>query len=101
MLALAGERTYVSDGKTRIATERFAKTKELFTQVKGRGEWNRNQVDAIGNHVRISINEVLINDVTDNGTTQSTRSGIIAFQLHVGKTTMLQLKNIQMTKQIP
>ena len=60
VLALAGERTRVGDGKTRIATEKFAEAKDLFASVKGQGEWNRYRVEATGNHFRITINDVLI-----------------------------------------
>jgi hypothetical protein len=38
VLALAGERTRVGDGKARLATEKFAETKDLFASVKSRGE---------------------------------------------------------------
>lgn len=94
VLALAGERTRVGDGKTRLATEKFAEAKDLFASVKGQGEWNRYRVDATGNHIRITINGVLMSEVTDEGGKQAAKEGIIAFQLHVGKPMKLQLKDL-------
>lgn len=97
VLALAGERTRVGDGKTRISTEKFAEAKELFASVKGQGEWNRYRVDAVGSRIRITINDVLMSDVTDEGEKQSAKDGMIAFQLHVGKPMKLQLKDLKLT----
>lgn len=98
VLALAGERTRVGDGKTRLATEKFADAKDLFAAVKGQGEWNRYRVEATGNHFRISINDVLMCEVTDEGEKQSAKEGIIAFQLHVGKPMKLQLKDLRLRR---
>lgn len=97
VLALAGERTRVGDGKTRLATEQFAEAKELFTKVNGIGEWNRYRVDATGNRIRITINDVLMSEATDEGEKQAAKEGIIAFQLHVGKPMKLQLMDLKLT----
>jgi Domain of Unknown Function (DUF1080) len=97
VLALAGERTRVGDGKTRLSTEKFAEAKDLFAKVNGRGEWNRYRVEATGNHVRISINEVVMCEATDESVSDAARSGILAFQLHVGKPMKLQLKDLKLT----
>lgn len=101
VLALAGERTSVGDGKTRLSTEKFAEAKDLFAKVNGRGEWNRYRVEATGNHVRISINQVVMCEVTDESNNDAARSGILAFQLHVGKPMKLQLKDLKLTPAIP
>lgn len=98
VLALAGERTRVGDGKTRLATEKFAEAKDLFASVKGQGGWNRYRVEATGNRFRISINDVLMSEVTDEGQKQAATEGIIAFQLHVGKPMKLQLKDLKLTQ---
>jgi hypothetical protein len=98
VLALAGERTRVGDGKVRIATERFAEAKDLFASVKGQGEWNRYRVDATGNRFRITINDVMMCEVTDEAEKQAAKEGIIAFQLHVGKPMKLQLKDLRLTR---
>ena len=98
VLALAGERTRVGDGKTRLATEKFAEAKDLFAKVNGNGEWNRYRVDATGNRIRITINDVLMSEVTDEGEKQAAKEGIIAFQLHVGKPMKLQLKDLKLTQ---
>jgi hypothetical protein len=101
VLALSGERTRVGDGKVRLATEKFADSKDLFAKVNGIGEWNRYRVDATGNHIRIAINDVLMSEVTDEGSKQMAKDGIIAFQLHVGKPMKLQLKDLKLTRQTP
>lgn len=98
VLALAGERTRVGDGKTRLATEKFAEAKDLFTKVNGVGEWNRYRVDATGNRIRIIINDTLMSEVTDEGEKQAAKDGIIAFQLHVGKPMKMQLKDLKLTR---
>lgn len=97
VLALAGERTRVGDGKTRLATEKFAVAKDLFAKVNGIGEWNHYRVDATGNHIRITINDTLFCEVVDEGEQQAAKEGIIAFQLHVGKPMKLQLKDLKLT----
>lgn len=98
VLALAGERTRVGDGRTRLATEKFAEARELFAKVNGIGGWNRYRVDAIGNRIRITINDVLMSEVVDEGEKQAAKEGIIAFQLHVGKPMKLQLKDLKLTQ---
>ena len=101
VLALAGERTRVGDGKARLQHERFAEAKELFTAVKGRGEWNRYRVIAQGALMRIAINDVEMCAVTDEGPTRAARSGIIALQLHVGKPMKIQFKDLVLTRSEP
>jgi hypothetical protein len=101
VLALAGERTRVGDGKMRLATEKFAESKDLFASVKGRGEWNRYRVEASGNHFRIAINDVLMCEATDEGEKQAAKDGILAFQLHVGKPMKLQVKDMKLTALMP
>ncbi len=98
VLALAGERTRVGDGKTRIATEKFAEAKDLFTKVNGRGEWKQYRVEATGNRIRITINDVLMSEATDESEKQAAKEGIIAFQLHAGKAMKLQVKDLKLKK---
>ena len=101
VLALAGERTRVGDGKTRLATERIAETKDLFAQVKGRGEWNRYQVVAQGTTTTISINGRLMSQTTDESAQDAATRGILAFQLHVGKAMKIQFRDILLTRLAP
>jgi hypothetical protein len=98
VLALAGERTRVGDGKARPSSERFAETMQLFAAVKGRGEWNRYRVIAHGATMTVSINDTLMCEVTDEGPTQAATSGIVALQLHVGKPMKIQFKDLVLTR---
>jgi hypothetical protein len=101
VLALAGERTRVGDGRTRLHSERVAEAKDLFAAVKGRGEWNHYRVTAQGRTMRIAINQVPMCEVSDESATQAAASGIIAFQLHAGKPMKLQLKELRLTRLEP
>lgn len=101
VLALAGERAWVGDGRTRIRTEHFAEAKDLFTVVKGRGEWNHYQLVAHGNTMTIAINGTLMSQTVDESATQAAKEGIIALQLHVGKAMKIQFKDVVLIPLVP
>jgi hypothetical protein len=48
--------------------------------------------------MRVTINDVLMCEVTDEASKESAKSGTIAFQLHVGKPMTLQLKDLKLTR---
>lgn len=58
------------------------------------GEWNRYRIVAKGNLLQHYINDILMSEVLDEQTNQSTQEGILAFQLHQGPAMKVQFKNI-------
>ncbi|WP_435010099.1 3-keto-disaccharide hydrolase [Tundrisphaera lichenicola] len=66
--------------------------KEKAAALVREGAYNEFVITAKGDHVTISLNGTVVNDVTDP---KFDKSGIIAFQLHVGKPTEIQVKDVE------
>jgi len=60
------------------------------------GEWNEMTIIANGNHLQHFINGKLTADVIDASTTHASKSGVIAFQIHVGKPMTVQFKDVKL-----
>ena len=60
------------------------------------GEWNEMVIIANGNHLQHFINGKLTADVTDASTTHASKSGVIAFQIHVGQPMTVQFKDVKL-----
>jgi len=60
------------------------------------GEWNEMTIIANGNHLQHFINGKLTADVTDTDETKGSKSGVIAFQIHVGKPMTVQFKDVRL-----
>ena len=65
--------------------------KEKAAALVKEGDWNEFVITAKGAHVTIALNGTIVNDVTDE---KFDKSGIIAFQLHVGKPTEIHVKDV-------
>ncbi len=60
--------------------------------------WNRCRLIAKGNHLRHYINGVLMCEVTDNDIANRASSGLIGLQLHAGRPTKVEFRNIRFKK---
>jgi hypothetical protein len=60
------------------------------------GEWNEMTIIANGNHLQHFINGKLTADVIDASTTHASKSGVIAFQIHVGKPMTVRFKDVKL-----
>lgn len=59
-----------------------------------KGEWNDFVIIADGNHIRQFLNGTLTADVLDLDEPRAAKSGVLAFQLHVGPPMRIQFKNV-------
>jgi hypothetical protein len=66
--------------------------KDKVASVVKPDDWNEFVISARGDHITIALNGTTVNDVTDP---KFDKAGIIAFQLHTGKPTEIQLKDIE------
>jgi putative heme-binding domain-containing protein len=57
------------------------------------GDWNRYEIEAVGNHIRTWVNGQPCVDYTDKA---GTRRGIFALQLHAGGPTEVRYRNIKL-----
>ena len=60
------------------------------------GEWNEMTIIANGNHLQHFINGKLTADVIDASTTHAAKSGVLAFQIHVGPPMTVQFKDVKL-----
>ena len=76
-------------GRTLMATpdEGWQRAKEIVLH----GNWNRYEIRAEGDRVRLTLN----GKVTFDGTDDQTKSGIVAIQLHAGPAMQVECRNIR------
>ena len=91
-----GQRNWLGDGKTKKKSEKFAESAELQKHVKGKGEWNKFEVTAKGNHLTHKINGQLMSETFDESEKDAVAEGILAFQLHQGPPMKIQFRNIKL-----
>jgi hypothetical protein len=75
-------------------TGTFGKSEEIQKSFKS-DDWNDYVVIAKGNHLQHFINGVQTADVTDEDEARAAKSGILAFQIHMGEPMTVQFKNIR------
>ena len=96
ILAQRGEKvTIAADGQKSV--EPFADTAELQKSIK-KEDWNQYKVAVHGNNLVHVINGKVMSEVVDNEQGKSTRSGILAFQLHAGPPMMMQIKDVRLKR---
>lgn len=102
ILALRGQRTVIQDvaGQTKVAVVgELAKGPELQAFIR-QDDWNDYLIVANGNHLMHFINNKLMVDVVDNQPTKAAKSGVLAFQIHVGPPMKVQFKDVVL-KRLP
>ncbi len=99
ILGLRGQKTVIgSDHKPKVV-EQFADGAKLQSAVKPE-QWNTYCITARGYHFIHEINGQKMVDVTDDDTAARRRSGLLAFQVHVGPPMKVQFRNIRL-KRLP
>jgi hypothetical protein len=94
LIAGRGEQaTIAADGKRTV--ENLGDPAELLKHFKP-DEWNNYHVICRGPEITISMNGVLMCQITDHRVTKETSRGIIALQMHPGPPMKVQFKNIRM-----
>ena len=98
ILAQRGQKTRITagaDGKTKVETTgSVGKSEEIQAKIKAE-EWNDYVVIAKGNHLQHFINGVPTVDVTDEEAAKAAKTGVLAFQVHVGPPMTVQFKNVR------
>ncbi len=98
ILAQRGQKTRITmgaDGKTKIEPiGSVGKSEEIQAKIKDE-DWNNYVVIAKGNHLQHFINGVPTVDVVDEDTANAAKSGVLAFQVHVGPPMVVQFKDVR------
>lgn len=81
--------------QTREVVASLGDKKELTTHIKG-NDWNKVHLIIKDNHLQHYINGVLMSEVTDLDTINSTKKGFVGVQVHVGPPMKVEYKNIRL-----
>ncbi len=81
--------------QTREVVASLGDKKELTAHIKG-NNWNKVHLIIKDNHLQHYINGVLMSEVTDLDTVNSTKKGFIGVQVHVGPPMKIEYKNIRL-----
>lgn len=94
LIAGRGERAiFAADGKK--TGEPLGDPAGLLKHFK-QGDWNTYHVICRGPEISLSVNGVLMCQITDHHATQAATHGIIALQMHPGPPMKIQFKNIRL-----
>lgn len=85
-----------ADGKHAVEVLATLSTPEAVAAAYKKSEWNDLVIIAEGNHIRQWLNGTLTADALDLDEPRAAKSGVLAFQLHVGPPMTIQYKNIQL-----
>ena len=93
IIAQRGQKIKVAaDGKRAIVGD-FERKKDIKL-----GEWNTYTVQARGNVLTHKVNGVTTSEVVDEQKAKSSRSGVLAIQLHAGSPMKIEVKDIVLTR---
>ncbi len=94
LIAARGENvTIAADGTKEV--RKIGDAAELLKNYKP-GDWNHYTILCIGSNITLSINGVVMCQITDNDTSTAVKNGIIALQMHPGPPMKVQFKNINL-----
>jgi hypothetical protein len=94
ILASRGQKIVIhADGKKEVVGS-LGSAADLQALIK-KEDWNDYVIIAKGNHLQQIINGAPMVDVVDNQVAKAAKSGIIALQLHAGKSMTVQFKDLQ------
>jgi len=99
VLAERGQRVIVGDDHKPKVIEQFGNSDELRKAIHD-SDWNSYRVVGQGPHLIQEINGQKMVDVMDEDATGGRRSGLIAFQLHVGEPMKFEIRNV-LLKRLP
>ena len=90
-LGMRGEKVVISQDGTK-KTSSLGDPKELMSHVR-KNDWNEYRIVAKGSDIQLSINGVVMTEVTDNQEGAAARAGIIGLQMHPGPPMKIQFRN--------
>lgn len=93
VLANRGKKVTIKSDGNKEETGQTCKEEELLASIKNE-DWNEYVIMAKGNHLTQKINGHTTVDVTDEQSDKAKKSGVLAFQLHVGPPMIVQFKDI-------
>lgn len=94
ILAERGQRVTIGDdGKKQV--ESIGDATDLGKKIQ-KGEWNRYRIEARGNRLSHTINDVLMSETIDHQTEKASREGVLAFQIHTGPPMKIQFRKIRL-----
>jgi uncharacterized protein (TIGR03067 family) len=97
IMAARGEKVVWTKDCQKQVVGSLGNSDEIQAKIKSE-DWNDYVVIARGNHLVHQINSVTTVEVTDDCESKRLRSGVLAFQLHVGPPMTLQLKNVRIKR---
>ncbi len=83
--------TITADGKKEV--RKIGDAAGLLKNYKP-GDWNQYSITCIGSDISLSINGVLMCQISDKDASTAVKNGIIALQMHPGPPMKVQFKNI-------
>lgn len=90
-----GHKTIIgADGKPTTEASDVAKSADVQASIKA-GQWNEYRIVAKGNVIQLFINGLKSVELVDNQEAKAAKSGLIAFQLHVGQPMQVEFKDIR------
>ena len=99
LIAGRGEKAvFAADGSKTV--EPLGAPEELLKHFK-EGDWNTYRVICRGPEITLSVNGVLMCQITDHHATQAATHGLIALQMHPGPPMKVQFKNIRIKHLLP
>lgn len=95
-VAMRGTRTTTAPDGTQTV-EKIGDPAELMAKVKP-GEWNDYHIKAVGDHITLIINGVVMCEAIDHAEKRVEPGGMIAFQMHPGPPMKVQFKDVKLKK---
>lgn len=96
-IARRGQKVVVEPDGTPLEVGSVGDADELATHIK-KGDWNRYEIVAEGNHLVHKVNGHVTAEATDNDADGRALSGLLALQLHAGPPMKVEFKNIMLTR---
>lgn len=97
ILAKRGEKTEIGNDHKPVLSEKFAEHETHTDHIKI-GDWNTYKIVAKGNSITNFINGTLTSQTTDADEVSRRRSGLLAFQLHVGPPMKVSFRDIRLKR---
>lgn len=99
ILALRGKKVRITEDGKKVETGTVGDPAELQAAIR-KEEWNDYTIIARGRQLIHKINGRITIEVTDEQESRRARSGVLAFQAHVGPPMTVQFKNVRL-KRLP
>jgi len=97
IMALRGEKVVWNAESKKEITGSVGTAAEIQAAIHNR-DWNEYVIIAKGNHLQHFVNGKLAVDVTDACEAKAAKSGVLAFQVHVGQPMLVQFKDVRLKR---